>query len=62
MALPVAFRETLSPSTKGPTFVPSQFIQRGSMLLFEFFKRGCRFIQHAIEFRHLLLRLGSSTF
>ena len=33
MALALGFRETLSPSAKGPAFVPSQFVQCSSVLL-----------------------------
>ena len=33
MALSFAFTETLSPAAKRPAFVPSQFVERGSVLL-----------------------------
>jgi hypothetical protein len=58
MTLPFAFAEPFSPSTKRPTFVPGQFVQRGSVLLFEFFKRGSRFVQDTVQFRRLLIRFG----
>ena len=58
MALPFAFGETLSTPAEGPTLVPGQFVQRGGVLLFEFFKRGGRFVQHTIQFRGLLLCFG----
>ena len=59
MALPFAFGETLSTPAERPTLVPGQFVQRGGVLLLEFFKRGGRFIQHTIQFRRLLLRRGN---
>jgi len=60
--LPLAFGEPLSPSAKRPTFVPSQFIKRGRVLLLEFFKRNRCLVQHAVEFRDLLLGLCRSLF
>ena len=59
MALPFAFAETLPPPAKRPTLVPSQFLQRGGVLLLELFKRGRRFVQHAVQFRDLLLGRGN---
>ncbi len=44
MALPLAFGKTLSPSTERPPLVPSQFVERGSVLLLQRFVRGGRFI------------------
>lgn len=60
MALPFAFAfsKTFSPPAKRPALVPSQFVQRGGVFLLEFLERGRRFVQHAIEFRGLLLRRG----
>ena len=55
MALPFALGETLSPPAKRPTLVPGQFVERGGVLLLEFFKRGGRFVQHRVQFRGLLL-------
>ena len=46
MALPFAFGETLSPSTKRPPLVPSQFVECGSVLLLQLLVRGGRFVQH----------------
>ena len=54
MSLPFAFGETLSPATKRPTFLPSQFLECSGVLLSQRLVRGGRFIQHAVEFRDLL--------
>jgi hypothetical protein len=55
MALACAFGETLSPPTKRPTLVPSQFVERGGVLLLQLLVRGGRFVQHTAEFCYLLL-------
>jgi hypothetical protein len=47
------------PPAKGPTRVPGQLVQRRGVVLLEFFKRGRRFVQHAAQFRDLLLRRGN---
>ena len=57
MSLPFAFGKTLSSSAKRPALVPSQFVECGGVLLLQLFVRGSRFVQHATEFRRLLLRL-----
>jgi len=59
MALPFAFAKTFSPPAKRPTLVPGQFLERGGVLLLEFFKRGGRFVQHTTELCRLLLRRGN---
>ena len=61
MALSFAFGETLSSPAKRPTLVPGQFVQRGGVLLLQLFERGGRFVQHAVQFRDLLLRLHDSS-
>lgn len=59
VALPFVFTEPLSSSAECPTLVPSQFVEHRGVLLLEFFKRGGRFFQNAMEFRCLLLRRGN---
>ena len=62
MTLSFTFGETLSPPTERPTFVPSQFVQRSSMLLLQFFVRSSCLIQYAVKFCHLLFRFRSPLF
>ena len=60
MALPCLLDKSLSSPAKGPTLMPGQFVQCGGVRLLQLLKRGGGFVQHARQFRDLLLGGGDT--
>jgi hypothetical protein len=55
MLLAFSLDNPFPPAAVNPSLVPGELFECCGMFLPEFFVRGGRFVQHATQFRHLLL-------